>query len=148
MSDLRIIILEDSLERAKWFRRELVGTNFDIAPTVTGFIREVEARAPVDVVLLDHDLGGEGTENAAGRDGQSGSDAVRWLLANTDKWHFAAVHSLNVDEAFRMTDKLRDAVGYRRAARWSFIDMKAHGVSVHLPAVVERARQAKKEGKA
>lgn len=56
----RIYILEDDPNRMKKFNRECIGHSLTHDDTAEGFIEKLEAEQEfIDVVFLDHDLGGE-----------------------------------------------------------------------------------------
>jgi CheY-like chemotaxis protein len=54
----KIFILEDSEARIEWFREEL-GNIFDLTITTTSSEAIASYDPPYDLILLDHDLGGE-----------------------------------------------------------------------------------------
>ena len=54
---MRIFVLEDSPERHKKFRRELVGHHLDMVETVEEGRELIKEK--YDLMFLDHDLGGE-----------------------------------------------------------------------------------------
>ncbi len=70
-----------------------------------------------DVVFLDHDLGGEVYCDSSRAD--TGSEVVRWIVANRPRVRRCVVHTMNDAAGFGMVEALRDA-GYR-ASRQSFL---------------------------
>jgi hypothetical protein len=102
---LRVFVLEDDPNRVEGFRAALYGHSVDYAICVEHAIRDFSP--PYDLLLLDHDLGGEVMVDSD--EANTGFQFVRWLVAHQKRQAKAAVfvHSWNPDGAKRMVDGLR-----------------------------------------
>lgn len=107
----RILFLDDSPERAKIAKRELLCTHVTTASDCI----ELLERENWDDLYLDHDLGGdpELTPTTTDANGDTGMSVVNHLcLTRTNLRMRIVVHSLNTLAAPRMVQELRKA-GYR-----------------------------------
>ncbi|MGB0925474.1 MAG: cyclic-phosphate processing receiver domain-containing protein [Minisyncoccia bacterium] len=106
-------ILEDDLNRMKWFNREFIGNSH--SETADGIINLIKGRQEyIDILFLDHDLGGEQYVDSSVHN--TGMTVVKWLCephncALTKDIGKIVVHSLNRYAATQMTQMLHDA-GY------------------------------------
>lgn len=96
MEQPRVLILEDDPVRIKKFKSIMLGINAkaDFTETASDAINKLK-QEEYDLILLDHDLGGEiyvATENE-----NTGSAVARWISENpfTYKYPIVIVHSLN-----------------------------------------------------
>lgn len=105
---LKILILEDDMNRIETFGKYLSVNEFDMTFVVTA----AEAIAHLeedefDVVFLDHDLGGEVYVDTA--DKNTGSEVVRWLTRPPLlRPPVMIVHSMNTPAAQSMELALAD----------------------------------------
>jgi CheY-like chemotaxis protein len=104
---MRILVLDDSSERLKVFRQNLIGHIVDCVKTARDAIHML-ATNTYDAVMLDHDLGdkvmvpsGPGT----------GYEVAEWLSHNPDRQpRMIFIHSFNPAGAQRMKSVLANAV--------------------------------------
>lgn len=115
---MRILILEDDLAwRMPIFRRELIGhevTHHDNAANLILALEEANNSGnDFDLVFLDHDLGGKPPDyygqftDPAGTN--TGSEVVRWIVANQIKKWPVIIHSINSVEGPNMRTNLQNA---------------------------------------
>ena len=109
---MKIFILEDSLNRIETFRRKLAGHDLVIAENAKDAIAVLGNDQVFDIMFLDHDLGGKPPEYY-GQDcdidnPNTGSEVVRWMLANQQSYYPVIIHSLNTVAAHDMKRKLED----------------------------------------
>lgn len=102
-----ILFLDDSPERCKKFRSRFPSAT--IVNTAAEAIIYLDGCLPFDEVWLDHDLGG--AEHVDGSRPDTGSEVVRWIIANQPEIGKVIIHSLNHDKACRMHNDLT-AAGY------------------------------------
>ncbi len=107
---MRILIIEDNDQRIKVFKRELIPNELfiftDAAPGIEFMKNDSEG---IDLLMLDHDLGGTMWADPSGEN--TGSAVVRWMIANKPKISSIIIHSHNVVEAKNMFTDLSKA-GY------------------------------------
>ena len=102
---MRILFLDDLPERSAEFLS--VVPHGDCVDTAAACIARLAEGW--DVVLLDHDLGGQAFVDPQEED--TGSGVVRWVVANRPAVGRFVVHSLNEEAGRRMVADLR-AAGY------------------------------------
>ena len=78
----RVLILEDDANRVFTFKKNLVGLSVYVEETATGAIHKLNTES-WDLLLLDHDLGGEQMVSSDNKN--TGSEVARWLSENPDK---------------------------------------------------------------
>ena len=106
----RIYILEDDPNRMKRFKPECIGHSMVHDDTADEFIQKLEAETEhIDVMFLDHDLGGEQFVSSA--DANTGMEVVRWLVNNKKNIGRIIVHTLNPPAGEEMVYRLKHA-GY------------------------------------
>lgn len=93
---MKILILEDSPERHKLFKQNLIGTDL----TITEYVDECKKlmqENDYQALFLDHDLGGK-VHVESGGDEQTGYDIAKWLSEKPEGVsipQLIVVHSLN-----------------------------------------------------
>jgi CheY-like chemotaxis protein len=104
---MRILVLDDSSERLKIFRKNLIGHTVDCVKTAREAIDMLDTNS-FDLVSLDHDLGDK-TMVTSGPG--TGYEVTEWLGANPDKQpRMIFIHSFNPAGAQRMKLVLANAV--------------------------------------
>jgi len=89
----RVLILEDDANRVFLFKKNLTGLFVHVEETALGAINKLENES-WDLLLLDHDLGGQQMVNS--KDKNTGSEVARWLNEHPDKKPPAIIlHSFN-----------------------------------------------------
>ncbi len=101
-----VLFLDDDSERTKRLLAEVPSAK--CVETAQDCIDELE-RQPWDLVLLDHDLGGEVYVDSGRED--CGMEVVRWVAQNQPKVDQFIVHTHNPSAAAYMNDDLEKA-GY------------------------------------
>lgn len=103
---MKILILEDSDERQRTFRGNLIGHSVEIHATATAVISRLQAEK-WDWLFLDHDLGGK-TMVPSGPG--TGYEVACWLEQHPDRmpWQIV-IHSFNNTGAARMKATLPQA---------------------------------------
>lgn len=112
-----ILILEDCPNRIRKFRQHFVGHNMVIHDTADAFKVALVSGPVWDLVMLDHDLGGQVYVDTT--DTNTGSEVVRFMVdpVNNVKSFITTatpaiiVHSLNIGAAEAMTYDL-DRAGF------------------------------------
>lgn len=122
---MRILFLDDNEQRHESQARNCVGHNVDRARNATEAISLMRDNR-YDLVMLDHDLGGEDSENRMDCD-EDGRTVARWMANNAAKFSAttAIVHSLNVNGSTEMVSILRDAgiEAFRHPFAWTKLDV-------------------------
>lgn len=119
---MRVLILEDDVDRMKYFRRKFIGHEVTICDDTKELIKEL-IENKWDLLYLDHDLdgkvyvpSGEGT----------GYEVAEWLSNNLDKCPPEVyVHTLNGGGRKKMLDVLPQAHSYPFA--WANIYILGQG---------------------
>jgi CheY-like chemotaxis protein len=104
---MKILVLDDSIERLQAFKRGLIGHVVVLTSTAPEAIEALDEQGPFDYVFLDHDLGdmsmvpsGPGT----------GYEVALWLCKNSAKQPpNIIIHSLNPAGAKAMASLLPTA---------------------------------------
>lgn len=117
--ELKILVLDDSLERLIIFRKNIeenLGVlNANYTENANDAIECLSLNPEYDYIFLDHDLGVEGYPNGAGMVWDAvnnGMTVVDWIVSNNYKKEVSIiVHSWNIPRGKEMTSKLTDA-GY------------------------------------
>lgn len=126
---MRILLLEDSQERRRWFRAQFAGNVLDETLDPDEAVRWLRERA-YDYIYLDHDLSDEqAARSAAGYCGPpeaTGYAVALWLAKHPECQPDAriVIHSLNELAARRMGHALREG-GRRRVVRIPFLALMA-----------------------
>jgi hypothetical protein len=100
-----MIVLEDDPNRHRFFAR-FHGAR--ITTTVEACRAAIKESEPVDLLCLDHDLGGKILEDAT----DTAMPLVEWLVSTQPEIGCILIHSCNAPAAERMESKLL-ASGYR-----------------------------------
>jgi CheY-like chemotaxis protein len=104
---MNVLVLEDSEERCKHFRRALIGHSLDITEFSKEAIQMLKDK-DYDILFLDHDLGGQQMVKS-GED--TGYEVAAWLSLNpTRKPPEIYLHSLNSCGRDNMRCVLPDAI--------------------------------------
>jgi CheY-like chemotaxis protein len=110
---MKIFILEDDMSRMALFWEVLEGQNISHADNVEDAKRLYKEQAPFDVILLDHDLGGE---QMVGSEMQNtGAAFCRWLTVPEAK-EVTLIHSYNPQGAAEMYRILTLDKGWQQVA--------------------------------
>ncbi|MER3428404.1 MAG: hypothetical protein C4334_09935 [Pyrinomonas sp.] len=107
---LRILLLDDDVQRHRWFAKMFGADELDVASDVVT-AKELLTQRTYDLIFLDHDLLPEHYESDAPDDERTGYSVALWLaerphLQSTSK---IMVHTRNADGAKRMVEVLRRA---------------------------------------
>lgn len=102
-----ILFLDDDLNRTDAFLKIIPYAKTTL--TAPGMINYLKTAKDIDIVFLDHDLGGEQMVSSNRED--CGMEVVRWMVENQPDLNQVIVHSLNQPAAVEMVAKLKD-VGY------------------------------------
>lgn len=109
---MKILFLDDDPNRHTIFELRMKNQGHEVTYVfdAQAAIKELRAQ-PFELVLLDHDLGGEASQNRLCDDDEDGRFVVRWLVANSQlfKETTFVVHSLNFDGRQQMVAMLRNA---------------------------------------
>lgn len=111
---MRILILEDAIERHEWFLkkfwRETLEKTVDIVTTAAECI-EALGRERYGIVFLDHDLAFHHYGTNDRDDATTGHAVAQWMAANRHKQPGCrfVVHSMNPSGGPRMVSTLRSA---------------------------------------
>lgn len=98
---MNVLFLDDNDFRCQTFRSFVpFGTIVNEAQECIDKLSEKD----YDIVLLDHDLGGEVYVNSEEKN--TGMEVVRWIVENKPRIGKVVVHSLNSGAALNMGDKL------------------------------------------
>lgn len=110
---MRILILDDSPERMRDFRRRLIGKIVKECSSSKECIKILENDEKFDYIMLDHDLGGQ----SYCKPGEgTGYEVAEWIANHKDRApNHILIHSLNNIGATAMMRVLGD-VGLR--AKW------------------------------
>ena len=93
MQNMNIVILEDDPNRIRVFKRNLLGNLVFVTKEPRDAISRLRT-GNVDVLFLDHDLGGTGQPERSGDD--TGYEVARWLERNPKfQPKTIVIHSLN-----------------------------------------------------
>jgi hypothetical protein len=106
---MRILFLDDDVERHQRFHRQAIGHQLDHAWTAGQAINKLD-KGEYDLVYLDHDLDAT-LNNQMVDDIEDGRFVVRWIVANADRFpntHFVC-HSMNTPAAQHMFASLYHA---------------------------------------
>ncbi len=123
---LKILFLDDSLERCRVVKQNLIGTSLTIVHTADECLEAMRS-GEFDIIMLDHDLSYETILNNH-PDDKDGSYVVRHLLnENLQPAATYIVHSLNTDKARGMVGDIirsgRECLGHVPFA-WQFVSVK------------------------
>ena len=107
---LRILILEDSPERAKWFNINFHKEDNDIfISDDTKVVIEKLKNEKWDMLCLDHDLGDEILVESGEN---TGYEVAEWLSTQESHPDIIILHSLNPAGVQNMQDKLPKAIQF------------------------------------
>ncbi len=93
----RVLFLDDYSMRLKWAAEEFEEDDLVAVTTAAGAIMALENYGPWDLVMLDHDLGGEVFVDRMRKD--CGMEVVRWIVKNKPEITEIVVHSGNQNAA-------------------------------------------------
>ncbi len=111
MRERRILLLDDDRSRITAFVTRIDDVSRSITPVETAeSCIQLLASTVWDLVLLDHDLGGETFVDSARSD--TGAEVVRWLRSNQKPHGAFVVHSMNPVGAASMYFDLAE-MGYK-----------------------------------
>jgi hypothetical protein len=103
-----ILFLDDDAFRTRRFKRSYPSAlTAETADQMIELLRNLTE--PVDLVFLDHDLGGEQFVDSNGKN--TGMEVVRWIMENKPPVEKFIVHSMNHGAAEIMTGRLETS-GY------------------------------------
>lgn len=107
---IRVFLLDDDTRRHAWFNKRFKGDYLDIAETVEGALKLLDANA-YDAIFLDHDLLPEHYHAESTDDERTGMAVALWLASRPDRQRASTimVHTRNADGAMRMVEELRRA---------------------------------------
>lgn len=126
----KIYILEDDPNRMRYFDREfkIDADEYVHADNAAGMIELIEADSynadPIDVLFLDHDLGGEQFVDSSEKN--TGMGVVRWLVEHKPEIRLIIVHTLNPPAGLEMVQRLQMA-GYDNVVRAPFTEINFSG---------------------
>jgi hypothetical protein len=109
-SPIRVFLLDDDTRRHDWFTKRFKGDKLDIAETVEGALKLLDANT-YDAIFLDHDLLPEHYHAESTDDERTGYAVALWLSARPDRQRASTimVHTRNADGAMRMVETMRRA---------------------------------------
>ncbi|NGX44890.1 MAG: hypothetical protein K940chlam2_00030 [Chlamydiae bacterium] len=113
---MRVLFLDDSTERIERAYEHFDNDDLVVAVSAPSAINEL-SKGAFDLVMLDHDLGGETWVESDRED--CGMEVVRWIVRNLPKIGRVVVHSWNTVAAPVMVEELMKA-GYD--ARYEFFN--------------------------
>ena len=103
---MNVLVLDDSLERLKTFKTNLIGHSVTTVETAKDAINEL-VQNDYNIVFLDHDLGGQAFVKSG--DG-TGFEVAEWLSNHPDrKPKQIVIHSFNPTGAQNMKNVLPEA---------------------------------------
>ena len=104
---MRILILDDDLDRHATFKRKLIGAIIHSVEESSHCIEKIKKEDPFDLILLDHDLGGQVyVPSGPG----TGFEVAEWLRDHPEKMpKLVILHTCNEHGAGRMLEVLPDA---------------------------------------
>ena len=110
----KVYILEDDPSRMVKFDRHMTFADVylhrdNAAQFIEAIERDGGTDTPIDVMFLDHDLGGEQMVSSALKN--TGMEVVRWMVENKPDVRLVIVHTLNPSAGEEMIWRLKDA-GY------------------------------------
>lgn len=108
MGPIRILILEDNVERREAFRKTYSNNSVITSPNAEQCIHLLNSYDPFDIIFLDHDLGGQQmVESGPG----TGYEVAEWLRDHPEKLpQIVVVHSLNPAGRANIYHCLKDLV--------------------------------------
>jgi CheY-like chemotaxis protein len=105
---MRVLILEDDLERRKLFSRALRGVSIIMMVDCPDMCIDLLGKSQWDVLFLDHDLGGKAYTPS---DDSSGYKVAEWLAGNPNHMPGKVfIHTMNGAGADNMARALPDAI--------------------------------------
>lgn len=107
---MKILFLDDSAERIEKAFDNFDGDDLEVVVSAASAIKALKAKGKFDLVMLDHDLGGETWVNSNRED--CGMEVVRWIVKKKPKIGRIVVHSWNSVAAPIMVEELKKA-GYK-----------------------------------
>jgi CheY-like chemotaxis protein len=124
---MKVLVLEDDLERMKHIRRSLIGHLHTHVTSAEAAVEAIQCGA-YDALMLDHDLG---DEHYNGRyDDRTGMAVVDWLVVNTFPFKCIIIHSYNTVRGREMYLRLSDA-GYNAIySPGCWFDANRHGCDI------------------
>ena len=106
---MNVLFLDDREERVKIFKKKMKGTAVvKVCYTAQQCIDALSTDEVWNIVFLDHDLNLKPYSQEAS-DPTSGSEVVRWIIANEPLIRNIIVHSTNGPRGGEMVQKLQEA---------------------------------------
>lgn len=105
---MRVLFLDDNLNRAKLAIETFKNDDLFLSPSASHAVSTLEEcvdTSPWDLVMLDHDLGGEENAWQEGKE-PTGMVVVDWIVEHRPAIKRIVIHSWNVPAAERMVSKL------------------------------------------
>lgn len=109
---MKILFLDDSDERIRAAKKHFRDDELTVVKTAPETINQLGYDREWDLVMLDHDLGGEAFVDSGRID--CGMEVVRWIIRRRPKIKRIVIHSWNSPAAKGMVGTLRVA-GYHVA---------------------------------
>lgn len=101
---MKILVLEDNLQRIIKFKRGLIGHNVDYSETAL-LAKKLVMHNKYDLIFLDHDLGGEYCVNSDNRN--TGYQVAKQIKDSQNKDTDVIIHSCNYVGAFNIKEVLK-----------------------------------------
>lgn len=140
----QVLFLDDDHRRISEIREEAerIGCDLTVVETADECIAELKART-FDLVMLDHDLGGETYCDSSRED--CGMEVVRWIRSNGGEHGAFIVHTMNEVAAATMYMELR-SLGHR-VRQGGFGSTRFYEHLYHLLDVGKSRRSRKKKSR-
>lgn len=103
---MKIFVLEDSLMRIKWFKKEYEGSEINIFTQVKEAIRFLKKETP-DILYLDHDLDGKVFVDSS--EENTGYQLAKFIAESGKKYDKIVIHSMNPFGAKNMYHTLKNS---------------------------------------
>jgi CheY-like chemotaxis protein len=106
---MKVFILEDAPDRIKWLKKLFVGHEITLKETSISAIEELGTAESFDMILLDHDLGGEIFVESGENTGYAVAQyLVRDEVLQKYRKAFVFIHSCNPIGAAKMQEILKN----------------------------------------
>lgn len=105
---MKIIILEDSIERIRTFKKELHGHDLFFFDQVSEAKEALTLLGPFDVIFLDHDLDDKVFVNS--NEENTGYQLAKYIAENNIKFDQIIIHSMNPAGVSKMKGILPNAI--------------------------------------
>lgn len=105
---MKILVVEDSQHRIRFFKKALIGHNVHFAENYDEAIEKLQDNDNYDLMYLDHDLEDEHYLEARKELERTGYEVVKWIVNNkSHKSAYMFIHSLNPIGSRRMYEHLK-----------------------------------------